>query len=103
MDYSVVMVYCSICGEQNPDDREYCSKCGGALHPERSYRRIQRSEKSPFYPLRGVGLWLFLGLLIILWGVTEIVSEFFRIRINFLALVAIIFGAIIIAGAVKRL
>lgn len=97
------MVYCSICGEQNPDDRDYCSKCGGALHLERSHRRIQHYDKAPFYPLRGVGLWLFLGLLIVLWGVTEIVRELFGFRINFLALVAIIFGAIIMAGAVKRL
>ena len=97
------MVYCSICGEQNPDEREYCSKCGGALHPDRPYRRTWHYEKAPFSPLRGVGLWIFLGLMIILWGATEIMREFFGLRINFLALVAIIFGAIIVAGAVKRL
>ena len=26
------MTYCSKCGHQNPDDAEFCSKCGGGLH-----------------------------------------------------------------------
>ncbi|MGQ9680048.1 MAG: zinc ribbon domain-containing protein [Candidatus Bathyarchaeia archaeon] len=97
------MVYCSVCGEQNSDDREYCSKCGGALHPERLHRRVYRYEKASFTPLRGVGLCLLLGLIIIIWGVTEIIGELFGFRVNFLAIVAIIFGAIMVAGAIKRM
>lgn len=95
------MVYCTNCGEQNPDDAEFCKKCGAALRPGMSDRRAryERERGMCFGVPIGVQVWgILFGLIIVLWGAFELLGLSF----NFWAVVAIIFGAIILIGALRR-
>jgi len=93
------MVYCPKCGEQNPDGAEFCVKCGAPLYPERSYRRDRWERNLCFGVPISRQVWgILFGLIIILWGLSEVVGLHF----NFWALVAIFFGAIILTGALRR-
>jgi len=94
------MVYCTECGAQNPEDAEFCIKCGAALYPTRSYgwdRRRRDRDMCFGVPVSGQVWGIIFGLLIILWGL----SEFMGVDINFFALVAIVFGLIILVGALR--
>lgn len=51
------MVYCHNCGTENPDDAEYCSKCGEPLKDVRDYdddgyRRRRRHRDDRYYRQR---------------------------------------------------
>lgn len=94
------MVYCTECGAQNPDDGEFCVKCGAALYPARSYRRgWRRRDREMCFdiPVSGQVWGIIFGLIIILWGLSELIG----LRFNFWALVAIVFGIIILMGALR--
>ncbi|MFQ6053895.1 MAG: zinc-ribbon domain-containing protein [Candidatus Bathyarchaeia archaeon] len=95
------MVYCTECGEQNPDDAEFCVRCGAPLYPERRSRRDwRRHEREMCFgvPIDRRVWGLIFGLIIVLWGV----SEFVDFRFNFWPIVAIVFGLIIVAGALRE-
>jgi len=117
------MVYCTKCGTQNEDDAKYCSKCGADLEGslEKSWERRaeewgeefgrraeewgeqfgKRAEEECFgLPHGGAIVGLIIGIIIILVGVSWITGfewEFFW------PLIVIIFGILILAGAVYGL
>lgn len=94
------MVYCTECGEQNPDDAEFCIKCGASLDPSRSYRRSRRRRDRDMcfgVPIGGHMWGLVIGLVIILWGASHLMG----MRFNFFAIFAVIFGVIILMGALR--
>ena len=106
------MVYCTKCGTQNEDDAKYCSKCGADLEGslEKSWERRaeewgeqfgRRAEEECFgLPHGGAIVGLIIGIIIILVGVSWITGfewEFFWPSI------VIIFGILILAGAVYGL
>jgi type IV secretory pathway VirB2 component (pilin) len=94
------MVYCTECGEKNPDDAEFCVKCGVALYPERGHGRgwDRRDRDMCFGVPVGGHVWgIIIGLIIILWGM----SHFVGFRFNFMAIMAVVFGVIILLGAFR--
>jgi hypothetical protein len=94
------MVYCSKCGTLNPDDANVCSKCGGPLHPtagqEYGPHWRRRQYRDEYYARRGSG-WggLFVGIIIIVVGLTLLLPQIYGISINWSAGWAII---VIIVG-----
>jgi len=95
------MVYCTECGEQNPEDAEFCVKCGASLYPRRSYGRSwRRPERGMCFgvPISGQIWGIIIGLIIILWGWSLMMG----MRFNLFAIFAVIFGVIILMGALRR-
>jgi hypothetical protein len=95
------MVYCTKCGTKNEDDATNCVNCNEplmkdarAVRQERHERRRQESECFGL-PHGGSIAGLVLGLLIILWGVTSV----FGIDFPLWAILIIIFGTLMVAGA----
>lgn len=96
------MVYCTKCGAKNEEDAAVCDKCGASLvtrptgRPER-----RRTEEECFgLPHGGAIAGLIIGIIIILVGVSWVTGfewEFFW------PVVVIIFGILIVAGAVYGL
>ena len=80
------MVYCTKCGAKNPDEAEYCIKCGVSLEvsrEERWERRIEewgegfgrRVEKECFgLPWGGTIVGLIIGIFIIIVGISILVG-----------------------------
>jgi hypothetical protein len=66
------LVYCTNCGTENEDDAINCKNCGEPLkgYRTRSYRR--RDDDLCFGPRGGTWVGIFIGLLIILAGVSEL-------------------------------
>jgi ribosomal protein L40E len=91
------MVYCPKCGAVNADDACYCSKCGAALlcgqtsqgqYPP--YWRHRHHHGDDYYgKRRGWGA-LFAGAIIIIIGLTLLLSEVYNISINWNAWAAIL-------------
>ena len=64
------MAYCAKCGNQNPDESLYCSKCGASLHgpvPVRGREWDNRCEDECAGGRRGASV--FWGIVVILIGV----------------------------------
>ncbi len=99
------MVYCSKCGFKNEDDAEVCSKCGASLQISRieRRRRAKRVEDECFgLPHGGAIVGLFIGIIIILWGLTQLpglLPEEFK----FWPWIIVVFGVLIAAGALYGL
>ena len=94
------MVYCTKCGEQNPDDAEFCVKCGADLYPSRIERREwRRREREMCFgvPVSGQLLGIIFGFIIVVWGLSSLMGR----PVNFFALIAIVFGVIILMGALR--
>jgi hypothetical protein len=92
------MVYCPKCGELNEEDTRFYKSCGASLR-RRSYGRFSDEREMCFgVPMSGNILGLFFGVMIILWGVTELL----RLNINLWALALIGFGVILILNIMKR-
>ena len=94
------MVYCTECGAQNPDDAEFCIKCGAELHPGRDYQRNRRWREREMclgVPVSGQIWGLIFGVIIILWGLSQLMG----MRLDFFALVAIVLGLIILTSALR--
>jgi hypothetical protein len=90
------MVYCSKCGTLNPDDANVCSKCGEPLHPAAGQEAYgpqwgRRHYRDEYCARRGSG-WggLFVGIIIIVVGLTLLLSQIYGISINWSAGWAII-------------
>jgi uncharacterized membrane protein YvbJ len=93
------MVYCSECGTNNEDDKDFCVKCGAALYPDRrTWRRRDREKKDDCFglPHGGTIAGIIFGLIIILVGANAL----FGWRLDFGPLMIIIFGILVLAGAV---
>jgi hypothetical protein len=69
------MVYCTKCGSENEDDALNCKSCGEPLREEiipRRYRRRRRDDDLCFGSGEGSWIGIFIGLMIILAGVSEL-------------------------------
>ena len=91
------MVYCTKCGTKNEDDAVVCVECKEPLGSHPPTRRERRHKESECFGLphgRSIG-GLVLGLLIILWGVTAVLHVEFPLW----AFIIIIFGTLMVAGA----
>jgi len=76
------MVYCTKCGAENKDDAKYCIKCGASLWEERrererpeKYEKHEKEEREEREMCFGApvprSFWgIFIGLIIILWGLS---------------------------------
>jgi len=114
------MVYCVKCGIKNPDDARVCSQCGSALYvtgggeerrrtenecfgPRRSREPYRRVEDECFgIPRGGAIAGIVFGLIIILIGANLFLKTLYPTMpdIPWWAFVIIIFGALMIAGAI---
>lgn len=97
------MAYCSKCGFNNEDDAENCAKCGASLQISRYERRGARRVEAECFglPHGGAIVGLIIGIIIILWGLTQVpglLPENFELW----WLIVIIFGVLIIAGSLYR-
>lgn len=118
------MVYCSKCGAKNDDKALYCVKCGVKLDAstkswdqrvdegaEEFGRRMEewgeqfgkRFEEEECFGLPNIGLafGLIIGIIIIIVGVVSLAGiEFWS---SFWAIIIIMFGVLILGGAVYSL
>jgi ribosomal protein L37E len=106
------MVYCSRCGNQNPDDAKNCSNCGAPLYtvgqqyPGSEREHYKRMENECFgLPNGGMIVGVIFGIIILFAGV-GLFLESSGIIVSFWSylwpLIVIIFGLLIIAGALFR-
>lgn len=98
------MVYCAKCGKQNEDNVEFCVDCGGALYPERRGRRRdirERRKKDECFGLPGGGaiFGLFIGIIIIIFGLQQVLG----VNIDVGPFAIIIVGLLFVAGAIYGL
>lgn len=93
------MVYCTKCGEQNEEGTEFCKKCGAPLGA-RTVRRVYRREREQCFgvPMAGYTWGLLIGLVIVIWGASELLN----LNFEFFAVFAVIFGALILWNALKK-
>jgi hypothetical protein len=90
------MVYCSNCGTNNEDDTQFCVNCGVALYQNASVKTPQEKRDECFGLPHGSAIFgVVFGLIIILWGARELMGW----RIDFGPFITIVFGLLILAGA----
>ena len=97
-------MYCPKCGFKSQDEAEFCSKCGANLKisgSERRTTRRQREDECFGLPHGGAIVGLLFGIIIILWGLTQ-VPGLFPEGFQFWWLIIIIFGVLIIAGSLYK-
>ncbi len=102
INWVMSMVYCTNCGTKNDDDTTVCIKCGQPLsgsQPMRHYRR-KREDECFGLPHGGAIVGLIIGILIILWGISSITE--IDLGSYFWPLIIIIFGILIVAGAIYK-
>ncbi|MGB9684694.1 MAG: zinc-ribbon domain-containing protein [Candidatus Bathyarchaeales archaeon] len=115
------MVYCVKCGAKNPDDAKTCSQCGAPLYSltegKRSRHRDdecfgtrvgveprERVEEECFgIPKGGAVVGLAIGIIIVLAGLSLLFQELLGISLPWWPFVIILFGVLVIMGAVYGL
>jgi len=100
------MVYCVKCGTQNPDDAQVCSKCGAQLRTTGQSVHYRRMENECFgIPRGGTIVGLAIGSIILFWGLIEFMKQAGWITgdVSVWPFAIVIFGALMIAGAVYGL
>ncbi|PVX27165.1 MAG: zinc ribbon domain-containing protein [Candidatus Bathyarchaeum sp.] len=96
------MVYCTKCGTKNDDDAKFCVNCKEPLTSTQTTSRHRRQQKESDcfgLPHGGSIAGLVIGLLIILWGLTSVLD----IPFEFWPIIIIIFGTLIVAGAIYKI
>lgn len=97
------MVYCQKCGTKNEDNAEFCSNCGVNLQTGTNASRRQEGKKAEQdcfgLPNGGAIGGIVLGIMILLWGLTTMLN----IEFNFWFIVLIIFGILMITGALYKI
>jgi uncharacterized membrane protein YvbJ len=98
------MVYCAKCGAKNDDNAKVCSQCGALLYvttgrPEH-YRRME--DECFGIPRGGTVVGIFIGLIILLAGISLLFQELYKINIPWWPFIVILFGLLIIIGALTR-
>jgi uncharacterized membrane protein YvbJ len=95
------IVYCTKCGTNNSDSMTVCVQCGAPLYgtsgKSRPYWSWGRYERDYGYHRRGrpfIGI--LIGLILILGGLTVLISELYRIHIPWLPIVLILVGVFIL-------
>lgn len=92
------MVYCTKCGTKNEEDAVVCVKCGAGLVGRPPWRRARKRPEEECFglPHGGAIVGLIIGIIIIIAGISWLAE----IEIgNWWALIVIIFGILIAAGA----
>ncbi|MEM3442622.1 MAG: zinc-ribbon domain-containing protein [Candidatus Bathyarchaeia archaeon] len=107
------MVYCSKCGTKNPDDATVCSQCGAPLYTVKERWHHRRHEGECFgpeeecfgIPRGGAVLGLAIGLIILIAGFIWLLQQAQLIpkTVEFWPFAVIIFGILIIVGAIYGL
>lgn len=105
------MVYCTKCGTKNPDDATVCSQCGAPLQMVKKeeeecfgIEHRRRCEKECFgIPHGGAIVTIIIGLIIVLAGISSFISEVYKISIPWWPFMIILFGILIIIGALYGL
>jgi len=101
------MVYCSKCGTQNPDTNAVCSNCGAPLYTvgqrysgsdREHYRRVENECFG--LPNGGMIVGIVIGIIIVLVGLGLFLQATYGITINFWPFIIIIFGVLIVLGAI---
>ena len=99
------MVYCSKCGTQNPDTNTFCSNCGAPLftvgqHYHGSDREHYRRMENECFglPNGGMIVGIVFGAIIVLVGL-GLFLQTYGVNFDFWPLVVIIFGVLILLGA----
>jgi len=94
----VFMVACSKCGTENKDDAKFCVSCGAAMGLVERIEHRERSQRDECFglPHGGAVFGLFIGAMIILWGLTQIFG--WKVELGTYAI--IIIGILIVAGAI---
>ena len=88
------MIRCRECGAENSSEERYCSRCGALL----------RSTGEPYFRRRHMGnIWLLLfGSLMIIYGFIKLLEIYYRITLELWPILAILFGAALIYGSLRR-
>ncbi|KPV65582.1 MAG: hypothetical protein AOA65_0013 [Candidatus Bathyarchaeota archaeon BA1] len=99
------MVYCTKCGAKNEDDAILCVKCGASLqtgaHPSRRYEHQHTEEECFGIPRGGAIAGVIFGIIIIFFGLSWLMGfKFWKV---FLPLIIIVFGILVLAGALYGL
>ena len=91
------MVYCTKCGTKNEEDAVVCVKCGASLVARPAWRRERRRPEEECFglPHGGIIAALVIGIIIILAGISSLPG----IEIEWWPFLIIIFGILIVAGA----
>ncbi len=98
------MVYCVKCGTKNPDDAKVCSNCGTRLYVTGESEHYRRMEGECFGLPRGRRIFgLFIGLAILLAGMSLLLKETYSYDVPWWPLVVIAFGILLIAGTIYGL
>jgi len=103
-----VVVYCSKCGTQNPDDAKVCSNCGaplyavGAQYPGSDREHYRHVEGECFgLPNGGMIVGIIVGIIIVFVGL-GLFLQASGYAVNFAVfwpIIIVIFGVLIILGA----
>lgn len=99
------MVYCSKCGMLNSDDASVCTKCGAPISAVGEagpyWRHKHRHEEGYHYHKKGGGMaGLIIGIIIIVIGLSFLLSEVYGISIPWWPLIIIIVGIWLLVRAV---
>ena len=94
------MVHCTKCGTKNEEDATICVKCGASLvtRPWRYETRRPTEQECFGLPHGGKIAAIVIGIIIILVGISSLPG----IEIEWWPLIIIIFGILIVAGALYR-
>ncbi len=94
------MVYCIKCGAENPDDAKVCTQCKASLNSVGEREHHRRIEDECFgIPRGGSIVSLVFGIMIILVGLSFFIQEVYGIAIPWWPFMIILFGILIIIGA----
>ena len=95
------IVYCTKCGTNNADSRTVCVQCGAPLYgtsgKSMSYWNWGHYERDYSYHRRGKPyIGILIGLILILAGLSVLVSELYGIHIPWLPVVLLLVGVFIL-------
>ncbi|MFA5571983.1 MAG: zinc-ribbon domain-containing protein [Candidatus Bathyarchaeia archaeon] len=103
------MVYCSRCGTQNLNTNVHCINCGAPLYtvgeryPGSDREQYRKMEDECFgLPNGGMIAAFIIGIIILLVGLGLLIETSFGISINFWPLIIIIFGVLLVVGALYK-
>jgi len=103
------MVYCPKCGTKNEDTAEFCVKCGAGLITgtvaSRRFERRRAEQECFGLPHGGSIAGIVVGMIILLWGVSMLLQQtgWISEAFNFWWLIIIVFGVLMIAGAIYKI
>ncbi len=103
------MVYCTKCGTKNEDTAVVCVNCGGSLETgttvSRRYERRRAEQECFGLPNGGAIVGIAIGVIILIWGIITFGQQSGAIsaNVNFWPIALIIFGILIVIGAIYGL